>query len=522
MNVHPEAAPDPKDALREQKRQDVREAALGDFGFFCRQIMRDPQNRQHVPLAPFHMEYCADLQSLGRLTGFRSLTLFPRAHLKTFLGDQAYAIWRYLHDPNVRIGIFNAVEDIAQSFLRGIRLELLFNDRLRYVFPELAVGERGLGNQDELTLPRKARLRDATFTAYGRGSTTAGHRYDLGIYDDIVPEPTADRPHTPEFLASITDWFYGTLFLRDSFEKSDVLVIGTRWHDADTYAGLLKDPTFHQFIRVIEVDGVPIWPDKWPIEAIISERDRFAREGRLDLFMAQMYQDPAPAGLSKLGNFKTYRDLPPQDELAGIIFATDPASSLSRKADFTAHVVLYYTKGRDVYVDYATEQRIDPSLILHDVFRLAKRYGPFTWAPEKVGFQDILRPLAYQKMIESGIFFSIDPVTRPNTVRKEDYILGAIEPYVNSGRLHIREGLVDLMRRLTRYPKVDHDDLPDALAMALTKIPPGAIKCEGVYFDNRKPYGTPEERMRKAGMRLVAGGGGYGRRQADEFMGSIN
>lgn len=492
---------------REKKRRNIRDRCTRDLFYFANTVLRDFDNTSHLPLSDFHAEFCDHLMKQGELTGLRLLNLYPRSHLKTEIGTKAYIAWRLLRNPKLRIGLVASTDDNARAFLSDIVAIFQRNERFRKLFPELI--PRKFGTIDTFTIPNSRTDNRPSIRAFGCGSKVASAHFDLMVFDDMIPEHTQETPHSPELMAAKTRWFLAATFLLDNIDTSDRVVTGTRWHDADTYGVLEDSGDWRVFKRVVETNGVPLWPEKFSIEAIEREKRVFEQAGMLDLFYAQYYNDPVPPGEARLGGYRKYSGTPPADATI-LRMGVDPASSVDARAAQTGMVGIRVTPGHDVYVEYARGTRMDPKDITRQIFAVNEALYQSTAEVgiETVGFQKMLASDVLNSQIELGKFFGIWEIERLNKQTKEQFVFGTIHPFVATGRLYVHESLHEMMKQLDRFPKSKLWDLLDALALALRTLPtiemrtlkekelmfgPVTRDAEGQIIDERQKLLAPGE-----------------------------
>jgi predicted phage terminase large subunit-like protein len=141
------------------------------------------------------------------------------------------------------------------------------------------------------------------------------------------PQPISD--FTPDEIVSIApagieDVFDVQVERTENFIANGVVSHNTRWHEDDLTGRLIEaqkaggESWRHLHLEAINDQGEPLWPERWPLEAL--ERIRSAVGTRV--FEAQYQGRPAPA---EGGTFKRdwwrfwATDLTPKDEAEGIV-----------------------------------------------------------------------------------------------------------------------------------------------------------------------------------------------------------
>ena len=538
MNVAAKKPPkiSPERLLREKERRELRKKCEENFFFFCDEIMRDHKNPLHLPLGRLHKDMCDHIQHETERAearrartkpgtvplGMRALNLVPRSHLKSEILTVYYSAWRILRSAKIRILLVNEIDTNAEAFSSLLRTHFQTNDRLRYLAPELVPSTWGKVSAWNVNRVG-SRLKDHTIEAIGVGSNAASRHFDLIIFDDFFTMEGEEGIDPKLKLIKAKNWFFGSTFLLDSL-SSDMMVTGTRWHFDDPYNDMIKSGDWKVFFRVVEVDGVPSWPEKFPMDVIEAERKRFATNGQLGLWWAQYYNNPLPIGEAPLAGYNVYIGKWAGEPIKGYRFGVDPASRRKKTNDYTAFIVVGYTGRGDIVVELASQQRISPLETVERIFDIESLYND--QAPvgiETVAYQIMLADTVLDQIIRRGRGFPIIEVPRVSTLNKYDWIVGAIQPRVASGRLHVHESMIELIEQLDRYDKVAHEDLLDALASAIRLCPPVEELPTGQELTNEEVERMGLPRMESAEARMIRQTiEGLPNRNAeyDEFLGS--
>lgn len=205
------------------------------------------------------------------------IDLWARGHGKSSIITTGGVIQEVLIDPELTVAIFSVVKPTAVEFLGQIKTEFENNDLLKECFPDvLYVNPRGKDPVDGsrpakwglargITVKRKGKPKEATVEAHGLidGQPTGRH-FKMHVYDDVV---------TQDYLS---DEQLKKCTLR--FEMADNLgtrlgvrkwIVGTRYHFADTYGGIIKKGSAIPRIYAATEDGtligrlVLLTPENW-------------------------------------------------------------------------------------------------------------------------------------------------------------------------------------------------------------------------------------------------------------------
>ena len=176
---------------------------------------------------PFHREWLQFQQDNPR-----TLLLAPRGHGKSSIAGIAFAIWKILRQPDVRILIASNTHDQARVFLREIRNHLECA-AITALFGKLRDSR---WNDTELIVRRGRIMKEATLTAAGANGSVVGRHFDVIIGDDIVDE---ENSWCEPQRAKLINWFHKVLF--PCLEPGgEIHLIGTRYHEADLYGSIIQ------------------------------------------------------------------------------------------------------------------------------------------------------------------------------------------------------------------------------------------------------------------------------------------
>lgn len=168
------------------------------------------------------------------------LMMAPRFHSKSQCFTINYPIWRIYKNPNIRILIVSANDDIAQSFNRAIINNLENNQKLidgyGYLVPEYPKkwGEKAL------LIKRDSMEKDPTVAAIGVGGKLISRRADIIIIDDPIDIETA---RTKQSRYKTREWFENVL-LPILEDDGQLIIAGTAWYRGDIYDTLWQESQF--------------------------------------------------------------------------------------------------------------------------------------------------------------------------------------------------------------------------------------------------------------------------------------
>jgi phage terminase large subunit-like protein len=413
---------------------------------FVEYCFADPLG-EHLKQAHVHNE----LQKF--LTAHRhGLVEFPRDHGKS-TQVCTRLVWELGRNPGLRIQIVCATEALAAERGRFVRRAIESNPHVQKVFPRLTPGQPW--SDTRITVVRPSDVIGPSLTAVGVGSGTTGARADLLVCDDIVDVKAiasrADRDR-------VKDYFRNNLM---NLLEPDGRFWGlcTPWHRDDLNAELKRTTTYPLFRREVGDDLKPVWPERWPREALAARRAEigpvaFARGYRL----VPLADDDLviPAASVRFWDDPSVPDL--------VILSVDPALSTHARADRSALVVLAKC-GTEIRCLDARARRVStPDLV--DWIASADH----DWTPSIIVFEGngAFRGIA-DLMTRQAAF---GPKVRVVSQSKDKGSrVAAFSVPVSNGRFRLKgsvagvdPGQQELLDEMTTFPVGEHDDLLDAAA----------------------------------------------------------
>lgn len=431
------------------------------------------------------------------------LLLFPRDHGKSRL--IAYRVaWELTKNPTLRILYISATANLAEKqlgFIKGI----LTSEIYRRYWPDHVhadEGKRTRWTNSEIMLDhplrKKENVRDPSVFTGGLTTSLTGMHCDIAVLDDVV---VYENAYTGEGRNKVKSQYS----LLSSIEGADAKewVVGTRYHPADLYNDLLQmvedqydengekigeDNIYEIFEKPVEDNGDGtgqfLWPrcqrkdGKWfgfDMKVLAKKRGQYLDKGQ---FRAQYYNDPSdpdnvPVSPDKFqyydrkhireDNGYTYY----KDRRLNVFAAVDFAFSLSKRADYTAIVVVGIDAENNVYVLDIDRFRTDRiSEYFDHILHLSNK-----WSFRKLRAETTVAQMAIVRQLKElikqhGLAVSIDEF-RPNKGQgnKQERIAAVLEPrYDNMSIWHYRGGNSQILEEELSSRNPAHDDVIDALA----------------------------------------------------------
>ena len=171
----------------------------------------------------------------------------------------------------------------------------------------------------------------------------------------------------------------------------------------------------------------------------------------------------------------------------------DLAATATDTSDMQSIVVLGVDKHKNRYILDTFYDKIPIYDMPKKIVQMAKEYNPRRVTIETVAAQEMVRDMVNRlsskdRKLIPGIFKGAKP---PHGIKKEDRLLAALGPIINTGKLYVKRNMAQLVDELFEFPKSRHDDFMDALYYANHFIghnypKSGIIDKEGFESKQRK------------------------------------
>jgi len=446
--------------------------------------------------------------------GDHQLLLMPRDHQKSAL--IAYRVaWEITRNPATTILYISATSTLAEKQLYFIK-NIIDSKIYRRYWPEMIhenEGKRDKWTTSEISVDHPHRkeegIRDSTVFTAGLTTSITGLHFEIAVLDDVVVKENA---YTEEGRNKVASQYSLLSSIESTGTDEDATgaqewVVGTRYHPRDLYSDLLKmeadvfsedgdiidtEPVYEIMQHEVEDrgdgTGAFLWPrqqnsrGKWfgfDRQILSKKRAKYLDKTQ---FYAQYYNNPNdPTGaavdpskfqyydrkfLTQDGGYWYYRD-----RILNVFAAIDFAFSLSKKADYTAIVVIGIDQDNNIYVLDIDRFKTDRIKVYFDhilelwhkwEFRLLR-------AEVTVAQQSIVRELKESYIKRNGIPLKIDEY-RPtrNEGIKEERVGAILDPrYDNLSVWHYRGGNCQILEEELKLSHPPHDDVKDCLAAAV-------------------------------------------------------
>lgn len=273
--------------------------------------------------AEFHKRYYQVLTRFAQGDIKKLMVFMPPQHGKSEGSTRRLPAFILGQDPNKRVAVVSYSAPKARKFNREIQ-RIIDTPEYHEIFPETTL------NASNVTTVAGSWLRNADeceivghlggFKTVGVGGALTGEPVDVLIMDDIYKD--AKTAWSPIVRESVSDW-YDTVAETRLHNKSQQLIVFTRWHEDDLAGTLLRQqgeyhPTDNPNGWIVIVyqaikqgkpteydpreEGEALWEERHSREKLESIRQRNSH-----VFDSLYQQDPKPSeGLMYEAGFREY------------------------------------------------------------------------------------------------------------------------------------------------------------------------------------------------------------------------
>ena len=231
------------------------------LGAFARRVFPGYESAPHID------ELIAALEWAASTPGARLIVTMPPRHSKSVHVSELFPAWYLGRHPDQRIIAASHSAHLAYMFSRRVR-NLIADPR--YPFPDVAVaGDKASVSAWDIEGTRGG------YIAVGVGGSPTGQGGQLIVIDD--PIRGAADADSQTVRDSTWEWYQGTI--RTRLEPGgSIIVVSTRWHEEDLTGRLLDAEATggerwrHVHFPAIDDAGNALWPDRWPVEELLTIR----------------------------------------------------------------------------------------------------------------------------------------------------------------------------------------------------------------------------------------------------------
>jgi len=441
------------------------------------------------------------------------LFLVPRDCFKSTFFTIGASSQEIGNNPNIRINIFNAVENKSKEFLGVIEQNIRANPKYEYVYGDL-YGHKLSGRKRNWTTMKFTVVRDSmiladpTVAVAGIRSAVAGRHCELIFWDDLNNQLNVDQESVLNKI--IDNWKLSNALLTP---EGKGLIIMTKWRDNDV-AGWVAD-NIPQDIMVFwrscyNEDGKKYFPIELQNSGLLNATPPEVDETAL-YFPERLTKQFLGEQLRKLGSYLfncQYKNnaLPEETRIFKKKYfrynqnyfknpynyaIVDPAQSKKEDSCDTGIIILStaseYAKKSDgsqfirnlTMINRAYKKKVSISETIDWIIKLEKKWKFLTVWIEDEAYQKALKVALDLKMELEGHYFNVETFKLPKGISKRTRIRG-LEPFYEDNTREDGNRLYhyykmsptnerinyceDIEKQLLRFPVGKQVDLIDAEA----------------------------------------------------------
>lgn len=304
-----------------------------------------------------------------------------------------------------------------------------------------------------------------------RGFNLDDFRPDLIIADDVQ---TDENVATLEQRSKLKDTFFGALVnsLAPSSDSpsAKIVLLNTPMVRDDLVETCMADPQWNGLrFGIFDEAGRSRWEERWPTAEMVARKAAETAAGRYSTWMKEkeckiVIKEGKTFDVSQL----RYWDVLPDGMT--VISSIDPASSEAKEADDQVIMSTGF-RGAAVYcLEYTAEKGEMPDAAADSLFTQIRKWRPLKVCAEAISYQRVLAWYIKREMTKKRIFVQVEEIQ--DRRKKKDRIIQALVGLIAFGQLYIHPSMEKLVAQLDDFDEGGHDDVIDALAMAVIAANP--------------------------------------------------
>jgi len=403
-----------------------------------------------------------------------------RGSAKSTIITTSYVLWSILGIQQKKfVVILSRTEAKARQHLQNIKRELEENKLLQEDLGPFQE-ERNQWGAQALYIPKfNAKIMISSVEQSIRGFRHREHRPDLIILDDV--EDT-DSVRTQEGRDKAWEWLTKEVIPAGD-RNTSMIAVGNLLHDDSILKRLQRkilnkeiDGVYLEY-PIVDEENKPLWPGKFPTPKDIDNERRKVMSNTawsVEYLLKIISEDEQVIK----NEWIQYYDALPSELPKQTIIGTDLAISKESEADFTTTVpIRIYQNGENtkIYVlPNITNKRLSSLETLNHIKELAKIIGDPKIVIEKVGYQEsTAEHLKYDGYNAEA--FSLQGKDKKMRLQAVSHLFESRQIFFP------KQGAEILVRQILGLGKEKHDDLVDALTIALLYFLQRYVKESGFY-----------------------------------------
>jgi predicted phage terminase large subunit-like protein len=441
-----------------------RETARYDIIYFAKYYLGH-MVRDEMPF--FHKEIYSLLQKENRL-GIAA----PRGFAKSTLTQIIYGLHCLLFNEGEDIVSISASADLADEWVRKIKMELENNEKIKQDFG--AVFQWGDNISKRWThnhlIIHKGEKVFSQIRSRGRGCQIRGFRPTKVFCDDLEDD---ELVRSEDRRKELREWFLGAL-LNVLRVDQQIIFIGTILHPLSLIAKIIgkRDEFVNWETKKYKAitDGKSIWEERFPLKDLLKRKFEIGTYA----FEAEFQNNPIASDIClwRPEWIKTYEKIP---KIKETFIAVDPATSLKESADYWGIVVWGIGYDNRIYELESIKGRWGTWDAIDRLIRLYQKYEPLRMGVEKEKIEMIMKPVLLKEARKRGVYMRLVSLELgkykegQKRVSRDKFARAmTIIPLFENDFVRVRSQ--DLIDQISVFPTGDEDDLVDAAVHGLHLI----------------------------------------------------
>ncbi len=442
------------------------------------------QDHLEFDMAPFHKEMFElmvdDRYNLVAITGFRGCA-------KSTLMSTFYPIWLVISGRAQFVLIIAKTQVLAKQIMKNLKDELEQNSLLKKDLGPF-ISEDGIWGASTITLDKY----HAQIMVVSRDQSVRGLRFRQHRPQEIILDDTddLDSVKTQESRDDTSRWFSSTIVPLGG-KKTKVTLLGTPLHADSLIMRIKKDieagsrDGAYKNYPIVDENGKSLWPAKFPDAVDIEKEKRRVGDElawRREYLLEIVSEDNSVVRLEWIKYYQTMPARQGNPAFWATLTGVDLAISKEDSADFTAMVSI------SVFRDHQENWKIyvHPNPI-NERLDYPEQRSKIKEVSRALGFGQptlmYIEAVAYQTAIIQDLRHENFPVQEFQVHGQDKRMrLSLVTHLIENGTvLFPQHGAEKLINQLTGFGSERHDDLADALAIALHTAM-GMMTAPGVVF----------------------------------------
>lgn len=400
----------------------------------------------------------------------RLLVNIPVRHGKSAFWSVILPAWHVLIKPNDLVLIASSASDVAEEF--SIQAREIVREAAPILGMELDSNWKARGSW-------RLKGRRGGVEAAGAGTQVNGRGFGLAIGDDLTKDEEAAR--SPSMRSSLMNWIHGDL-IRRMEPNGKIVFVMSRKHPEDPTGQMLRMnkelPSrlrWHQILfKAIQDDGSALWPERYPVEVLLSMKRELELAGKSHFFSSMYQQDPrSDPGACEWPDayFENifFSELPPNLTKRLTVVSCDPSKgSKSKAGDYSAIITATLDNQGTLWVTDAWMRPCPMGECVEQFAATIVRDNPNAAIIETMLGAE-LATMDTQRILDANdCRVPLHPYQ--STENKLVRIRMAISGWLAKGRLRVCDNVGGklLVSQLQEFPSGEHDDGADSLAMLIS------------------------------------------------------